>query len=125
MARGINKAIIVGNLGRDPEVRYTANGSAVAKREIAEGWEVYELALPAVFTVKEGINLPRYPLLRGRLAAKRKEIKTYPAIDRGEVGLEMMVFKTPPEIASQVQVVGEGPGAAQKVATLMQEMGVL
>jgi len=102
-----------------------ANGSAVAKREIAEGWEVYELALPAVFTVKEGINLPRYPLLRGRLAAKRKEIKTYPAIDRGEAGLEMMVFKTPPEIASQVQVVGEGPGAAQKVATLMQEMGVL
>ena len=41
MARGINKAIIVGNLGRDPEVRYTANGSAVANVTIAtsESWK--------------------------------------------------------------------------------------
>ncbi len=102
-----------------------ANGRAVAKREIAEGWEVYDLALPAVFTVKEGVNLPRYPLLRGRLAAKRKEIKTYPALDLGEVGLETMVLRNPPETATQVQVVGEGPGAAPKVATLLQEMGIL
>ena len=41
MARGINKAIIVGNLGRDPEVRYTANGSAVANVTVAtsESWK--------------------------------------------------------------------------------------
>ena len=41
MARGVNKAIIVGNLGRDPEVRYTANGSAVAKVPVApsESWK--------------------------------------------------------------------------------------
>ncbi len=102
-----------------------SNSIAVAKREIAEGWEVYELPLPAVFTVKEGINLPRYPLLRGRLAAKRKEIKTYPAPDPGEVGLEIMALKTPPETASMVQVVGEGPSAAPKVAILLQEMGIM
>ena len=35
MARGINKAIIVGNLGRDPEVRYTANGNAIANITVA------------------------------------------------------------------------------------------
>lgn len=35
MARGINKVILVGNLGRDPEVRYTSNGSAVATLNIA------------------------------------------------------------------------------------------
>mgnify|MGYP001270652851 FL=1 len=41
MARGVNKAIIVGNLGRDPEVRYTANGSAVANVTVAtsESWK--------------------------------------------------------------------------------------
>lgn len=40
MARGINKVILVGNLGRDPEVRYTANGGAVANLTIAtsEQW---------------------------------------------------------------------------------------
>ena len=40
MARGINKAIIVGTLGQDPDVRYTANGSAVANISVAtnESW---------------------------------------------------------------------------------------
>lgn len=40
MARGVNKVILVGNLGRDPEVRYTANGGAVANITIAtsEQW---------------------------------------------------------------------------------------
>ncbi len=41
MARGINKVIIVGNLGQDPEVRYSANGSAIANVSIAttESWK--------------------------------------------------------------------------------------
>ena len=40
MARGVNKAIIVGTLGQDPEVRYTANGGAVANISVAtnENW---------------------------------------------------------------------------------------
>lgn len=41
MARGVNKVILVGNLGRDPEVRYTASGSAVANVTIAttDSWK--------------------------------------------------------------------------------------
>ena len=41
MARGVNKVILVGNLGRDPEVRYTPGGSAVANVTIAtsEQWK--------------------------------------------------------------------------------------
>jgi len=41
MARGINKVILVGNLGKDPEVRYMANGQAVANVTIAtsESWK--------------------------------------------------------------------------------------
>ena len=35
MARGVNKVILLGNLGRDPEVRYTASGSAVANAPLA------------------------------------------------------------------------------------------
>ncbi len=35
MARGVNKAILVGNLGKDPEVRYTPSGNAVANVTIA------------------------------------------------------------------------------------------
>lgn len=102
-----------------------SDGTAVVKREIGEGWEVYKQALPAVFTVKEGLNLPRYPLLRGRLAAKRKEIKMYQAADTGDDGLEMIAFMNPPEIANKVHMLGEGASAAPKVAALLQEIGVL
>jgi single-strand DNA-binding protein len=40
MAQGINKAILIGNLGRDPELRYTQNGQAVANFTLAtnESW---------------------------------------------------------------------------------------
>lgn len=41
MARGVNKVILVGNLGKDPEVRYSPNGSAVANCTLAttESWK--------------------------------------------------------------------------------------
>ncbi|WP_297447125.1 single-stranded DNA-binding protein, partial [Acidiferrobacter sp.] len=41
MARGINKVILVGNLGKDPEIRYVPNGGAVANLNIAtsESWK--------------------------------------------------------------------------------------
>ena len=41
MARGINKVILIGNLGKDPEVRYTPNGLAVANLTLAtsEAWK--------------------------------------------------------------------------------------
>lgn len=41
MARGINKVILVGNLGADPETRYTANGGAITNIRLAtsESWK--------------------------------------------------------------------------------------
>jgi single-strand DNA-binding protein len=41
MARGINKVILIGNLGKDPEVRYMANGNAVCNVTLAttESWK--------------------------------------------------------------------------------------
>lgn len=41
MARGINKVILIGNLGRDPEIRYMPNGGAVANLALAtsESWK--------------------------------------------------------------------------------------
>lgn len=41
MARGVNKVILIGNMGRDPEIRYTPNGTAVASVSIAtsEAWK--------------------------------------------------------------------------------------
>src|SRR6202008_1126731 len=47
-----------------------------ARREApGGGWETYDLPLPAVLGVKEGLNLPRYPSVPGRLRARKKEVE--------------------------------------------------
>ena len=98
--------------------------TAVAQREASGGWEIYEVGLPAVFTLKEGINLPRYPSLPGKLRAKKKPInrsQPQPSGDR----LEKLQLKTPKEQESNVVILGNGAGAASKVVELLQEMGVI
>lgn len=96
-------------------------GKAIAKREVPGGWEVYEVPLPAVLTVKEGINLPRYPSLRGRMMAKKVEIQTlHPASSPG--GMRKVRLMKPEEEESQVTVLGEGPEAASAIVELLSEL---
>ena len=56
--------------------RRTARSRRGARR--GGGWEVFELPMPAVLGVKEGLNLPRYPSVPGRLRARKKEIRADP-----------------------------------------------
>ncbi|MFQ5890393.1 MAG: electron transfer flavoprotein subunit beta/FixA family protein [Gemmatimonadota bacterium] len=51
------------------------NGRAVARREVEGGHEVVEFALPAVVAAQKGLNEPRYPSLKGIMAAKRKPLE--------------------------------------------------
>jgi electron transfer flavoprotein beta subunit len=101
-----------------------ADGRAIAKREFPGGWETFDVSLPAVFTVKEGINLPRYPSLPGKLRAKKKPIS---AVTPQKVpgGPEKVKLRTPPEQASDVQILGHGPESVSQLVALLQEMGVI
>lgn len=100
------------------------DGKATARREIPGGWELYEVDLPAVFTVKEGINLPRYPSLPGRLKAKKKPIVTStPAWSNG--GLEKVRLKLPKEEEHQVEILGKGAVAAPQVVQVLQKLGLI
>src|SRR6188472_3267265 len=55
----------------------TVDGATVVvERPTDSGLERYALPLPAVVGVKEGINLPRYPTLKGRLASKKIDVET-------------------------------------------------
>ena len=101
------------------------DGSTVrARREIDGGFEVYELALPAALGVKEGISLPRYPTMRGRLASKRLAITTL-EIDADEGGQAMVRLHRPAETASQTVILGHGSEAAPAVVDVLEELGVL
>jgi electron transfer flavoprotein beta subunit len=100
------------------------DGKATAKREVPGGWEIYETQLPAVFTIKEGINLPRYPPLMGRLKAKKKTIqKIQPQGQAG--GLSKVALKLPQGREKQVEILGKGPEAAPRVVAILQKLGLL
>jgi electron transfer flavoprotein beta subunit len=98
---------------------------ASARREAPGGGaEVFEVGLPAVFSVKEGINLPRYPSVPGRIKAKKKQIdRSKPEWTSGD--LERIKLKLPPEQESQAEVLGSGPEAAGAVVDLLQRLGLM
>lgn len=100
------------------------NGTAIAKRQVSGGWEIYEVPLPAVLTVKEGINLPRYPSLRGKLRAKKMLIERIEPMEKGG-GLEKVRLMNPPEQGSTVEILGNGVDAVPKAIDIMKELKVV
>src|SRR5437588_685690 len=86
---------------------------------IGIGRDVYKVPLPAVVTVKEGINLPRYPSVPGRLRAKRKPVDARTP-ERLEPRLEMVKLKLPPGSGKQVEILGRGPEAAPAVVEILK-----
>ncbi len=99
-------------------------GGVVAGREYRGAEEVFELPLPAVVSVKEGINLPRYPSLPGRLRAKRAIIETVEPRP-GADGLRKTRLRVPEAPGKGAQVLGSGTGAVPALVALLEELGVL
>ncbi|MEO6654196.1 MAG: electron transfer flavoprotein subunit beta/FixA family protein [Ilumatobacteraceae bacterium] len=100
------------------------DGTAHVEREADAGRETYELPMPAVVGVKEGINLPRYPTMKGRLASKKAHVTTIePAGSVG--GLAKVSLQPPPERKSETILLGTGPDAAAAVVDVLEEIGVL
>jgi len=101
------------------------DGHAIARREAAGGgWEVYEVSLPAVIAVKEGINLPRYPSVPGRLRARKKEIQRV-LPERQPGGSTKLRLRLPEERGTTAEVLGTGPEAAPAVVEMFQRIGVV
>ena len=86
--------------------------------------EIYETTLPAVVTIKEGINLPRYPSLRGRIKAKKKEvIRSVP--NQIPQQMEMIQLQHPDEQKKEVEMLGEGASAAPEVVNIFKQLKLL
>ncbi len=109
------KNIEIGD-GSPPRVR--------ARREYAGREEVFELPLPAVITVKEGINLPRYPSLPGRLRAKRAVIDEQQPSWQAD-GLRKEGLRVPQAERKQATVLGTGVDAVPALVRVLAELGVL
>ncbi|MEZ5245409.1 MAG: electron transfer flavoprotein subunit beta/FixA family protein [Acidimicrobiales bacterium] len=119
VARALDRPIVQGIKGID-----IGGGGITARREIDGGFEVYELPMPCVLGVKEGLNLPRYPTMKGRLASKKLEIRSIDAA-AATGGQARVRLHRPVEQVSETVILGEGPEAAAAVVDVLDELGVL
>ena len=119
VAHALGRPIVSGV--KDIEV---ADGAVTMKRGVDDGFEVVDLPLPAVAAVKEGINLPRYPAMRGRLVAKKAQIRRIEPERRAD-GLTRVALRHPPQQESETQILGTGADAAPAVIRVFEEAGLL
>ncbi|MDX6441469.1 MAG: electron transfer flavoprotein beta subunit [Gaiellaceae bacterium] len=99
------------------------DGRARVERDAGGARDVYEVELPAVLTVLEGLNLPRYPSVPGRLRAKSKPLAVVEP-PRPESKLEKVRLVVPEGQGKQAEILGHGAEAAPKVVEVMQQLGV-
>ena len=99
------------------------DGRLTARREAGGGWEIFELTPPAVVTVKEGINLPRYASLPGRLRAKKTPIER---IEPQPLASALVTTRlvVPPEQETHVEIIGGGAEATPRVVEVLRELGL-
>ena len=102
----------------------SVDGAAVrCEQEVSGGRDVYVLPLPAVATVLEGLNLPRYPSVPAKLRAQRKPVDaSTPA--RRDARLEKVRLLVPEGQGKEAVILGEGGAAAPKVVEVLQQIGV-
>jgi electron transfer flavoprotein beta subunit len=99
-------------------------GRIRAGREYLGIAETFEVPLPAVISVKEGINLPRYPSLPGRLRAKRAVIDHVTPSWRPD-RVRTLGFRVPEGGRGRARVLGRGVEAVPALVELLDTIGVL
>ena len=110
-------------------ISVSGDGSSLSASRTYQGvLETFTLPLPCVVTVKEGINLPRYPSLPGRLRAKRAAITRVPVSDAAPAAggdVLMTRLRVPDAPHKQAAVLGHGPDAVPALIAVLAEIGVL
>jgi electron transfer flavoprotein beta subunit len=100
------------------------DGKVVCEREIEGGHEVVETKLPAVLLAQKGLNEPRYPSLKGIMAAKSKPIEEKPAA-AAEIHVETIQFKKPPAKGSGKILGGDDSAVSELVRLLREEAKII
>jgi len=127
-AGGYQVAVRVGYALRRP-VLTGLKGLAVTgdtlrgEQVVSDGRDVYDVPMPAVAAVLEGINLPRYPSVPGRLRAKSKPVAaTTPVRPPERLALIRLVVEG---ATKEVTLLGDGPAAAASTVDLFERIGVV
>jgi electron transfer flavoprotein beta subunit len=101
-------------------VKLTIDGSnVVCEREIEGGHETVESKLPCVIQAQRGLNEPRYPSLKGIMAAKTKPIQEKQAA-ASEMRVESIALRKPAAKAAG-KIVGSDKSAVPELVRLLHE----
>src|SRR3982750_2013400 len=95
-----------------------SSGRGSARRELEGAAELVEFPLPAVVTIDEGVARPRYPSLKGIMAAKKKPLESKPA-QLGTVRVTISRMELPPDRPAG-RILGEGTAAIPELVRLLQ-----
>jgi electron transfer flavoprotein beta subunit len=105
--------------------KVTLEGTSVrCEQEVEGGRDVYVVPLPAVLTVKEGLNLPRYPSVPGRMRARSKPV-TVLNPQRPEPRLELVSLAVPAGQGRRAESLGNGVEAAPAIVDMLHQAGVV
>ena len=118
VAYALGRPVVTGLKGVSVE-----GGQVRCEQEVPGGRDIYEVPLPAVVTVLEGINLPRYPSGPAKLRARSKPVESSNP-ERPAARLEKVKLVVPPGQGKQAEVLGNGADAAPRVVEVMRELGV-
>jgi electron transfer flavoprotein beta subunit len=119
VAYALGRPVVTGVKGLE-----VTDGGLRARREHRGGDEIWVVPRPAVVTVKEGINLPRYPSLPGRMRAKKVTVEaSEPAWREG--ALELTRLRTPVVERSRAEILGTGVEAVPALVALLERVGAL
>lgn len=89
-----------------------------ARRDLEGAADVLEFPLPAVVSIDEGIARPRYPSLKGIMAAKKKPLASKPA-SLGEARVTVTKMELPPD-RPPGRIIGQGKDAVPELIRLLQ-----
>lgn len=95
------------------------DGSVVCEREIEGGTESVQMKLPAVVTAQKGLNEPRYPSLKGIMAAKNKPIEVKDAV-KAEPRVVVLGMQRPAS-KSAGRIIGSDKTAVAELVRLLHE----
>ncbi len=97
-------------------IKIDVEGNAlVCERQAEYGYDTVEVELPAVISVGDAINEPRYPSLKAIMGAKKKQLDTKSA---GDVGAEAERIG---EAGSKTEVLGINPPAEKQAGQIIED----
>ena len=100
------------------------DGKAIVEREVDGETEILEVDLPAVITAQKGLAEPRYPGLKGIMAAKKKPL-TNADLAAGEDGADVVQLTLPPARGAMVTIEPTADGMRSLLESLRNDKKVL